>query len=385
MSHSESGYPRGRRPVFQFLRSWLKGHATAIAIFVAGGVLGAGVLIFSTVIGARDIQQAEDPQAVACDWVRTITALQIYPVYPPSEDFHVGDLIAIRELGKDEVKPCDKGKSKSILFRTVHIAHVPGAETALQNYYKQISQLPLTPEKYDGTSPVIADHDIFTAAGPLKSPPIVAFPAITVATASAQTASAGLLSGVRNFFLGSNRTRSKEVQLKISEAETYGFAADDALRLIFRYCTNNFLCTRDGVRQALSLKDENISINLYLVSRVYLTRSIDYEYGADTAVAAEAAVQEKLKGEPPHLRSAPPSTVNPRQQTQTQSPEQNPEATGTRINQDFGYLAQAGKLTTAWKTSAGVVLRMQLARPVVIGYAAIKFGPFPDIAGPKPG
>ena len=197
--------------------------AAAVAIFLAGGVLGVGALLFSVVISAEDIQEAEDPQTVACDWVRTISALQIYPVYPPSEDFHVGDLTAVRELGTEN--PCDKGSSTSVLFRTMHLAHIPGAERALQKHYSKLLQLPVTPDKYDGTSPVVSDNDLYTAATTFKSVPIVAFPGITVATASTKSADAGFLSGIRKFMLGSERTRSNKVQLKIPEAGTYGLDA----------------------------------------------------------------------------------------------------------------------------------------------------------------
>jgi hypothetical protein len=357
------------------LWSWLKGHAAATGIFLAGGALGVGVLLFSAVISSNDIQEAADPQTVACDWARTISALHIYPVYPPSEDFHVGDLIAIRELGN--VNPCDKGSSTSVLFRTMHMAHVPGAETALQKHYGKLLQLPVTPDKYDGTSPVIADNDLFTAATTFKSVPIVAFPGITVATASTTTGSAGFLSDVRNLFAGSERTRSNKVQLKIPEAATYGLDADEALSLIDQYCTDNFVCTKDGVRQALSSKTEDEFVNLYFIIRIYVTRAIDYQYGSDTAVAA--AVKVKLKDEASGSKSASPPAPNSQQQTQTQSTAQSLETTRTRVIQDLGYLAQGGQLTTAGVTSAGVVLRTQFARPVVIGYSAIRFNRFPDL------
>ena len=98
----------GGPSLLAFLWSWLRNHLAAIS-FVAGGALGAGVLLFGAIISASDIQQAEDPEKIACDWVRTITALHIHPVYPPSEDFHVGDIIAVRELDDPTKNPCDKG------------------------------------------------------------------------------------------------------------------------------------------------------------------------------------------------------------------------------------------------------------------------------------
>ena len=74
-----------------------------------------------------------------------------------------------------------------------------------------------------------------------------------------------------------------------------------------------------------------------------------------------------------------PSPPAPNSQQQPQKAEESLEKTRTRVIQDMGYLAQGGQLTTAGVTSSGVLLRMQFARPVVIGYSAIRFGLFPDL------
>ena len=261
------------------------------------------------------------------------------------------------------------------------IAHVPETEAALRKHYHDIPQFPPTPEKYDGISPVTADGDIFNAPDGLKSLPIVAFPSSTVATANAQTVGLGVLSGIRAFFSGAMRTTSESVQIKIPEAETYGVGAEDAHRLLSQFCKANFSCTLTGVREALSLPaDQADKVDLYFVTRVYLTRSIDYEYGSDTAVAA--AVRAVLDRSGTGQRPAPPATPGPQTPTATQTPQQMLESARTQVIQGLGGLGQGGQLTSASSAGAGVVLKMQFARPVVIGYRAISISPFPD---PEPG
>ena len=205
---------------------WVKTHAVTLGSLVVGAGIGAGILILAAVASVRDTRESRNSQKVACDWRQAIMALGISPVFPPSEDLHVGDIIAVRELGNE--KPCDTDSSDSILFRTMGIAHVPETEAALQRRYKDIPKFRPTPEKYDGTSPVSADGDIFAAPGILKSLPIVGFPGITLATANAETVGLGVLSGIRAFFSGATRAASESVQIRIPEAETYGLGAADS-------------------------------------------------------------------------------------------------------------------------------------------------------------
>jgi hypothetical protein len=357
--------------------AWFKSHAAVVSGFVAGAAVAVGILILIAVVGTRDISQAENSEKVAHDWRRAMMALGIRPVFPPSEDFHVGDVIAFDDLKPNEKISDDGNGPSSLLFRTMGIAHVPGTEEALRKRYQDIPQFPPTPEKYDGISPVAADRDIFTAPDGLKSLPIVGFPGITIATASVQTASLGVLSGIRAFFSGATRTTSESVQIKIPEAETYGVGAQDAHRLLSEFCKGNFSCTQAGVREALSLPgDVADKVDLYFITRVYLTRSIDYEYGSDTAVAAavRAVIDRSKTGQEPPPRPQP----GPQTPTATQTPEQTLEAARTQVIQELGGVGQGGQLTSASTASAGVVFKMRFARPVVIGYAAISISPFPD-------
>ena len=344
----------------------------------AGAALAVGALVLAAVVGVRDIEQAENPERVARDWRRAMTALGISPVFPLSEDFHVGDIIAIDELKPNEKKSSEGNGPDSLLFRAIGIAHVSETAAALQKRYKDIPQFPPTPAKYDGTSPVEVDGDIFSAPGSLKSLPIVGFPGITIATASVQTAGLGILSGIRALVSGATRASSESVQIKIPEAETYGIGAEDAHRLFSQFCNENFSCTQAGAREALSLPaDQDDKIDLIFITRVYLTRSIDYVYGSDTAVAAavRAALDRSGTGRSPAAAAAPEPSQPP---IGSQTPQQALESARTQVTQELGGLGQGGQLTGASVTSAGVVLKTQFVRPIVIGYAGITISPFPN-------
>jgi hypothetical protein len=141
---------------------WIKTHTGVLGGFVAGAAVAVGILILVAVVGTRDISQAENTEKVAHDWRRAMMTLGITPVFPPSEDFHVGDIIAFDDQKPNEKISDDGNGPSSLLFRTMGIAHAPGTEEALRKRYQDVPQFPPTPEKYDGISPVAADRDIFT-------------------------------------------------------------------------------------------------------------------------------------------------------------------------------------------------------------------------------
>jgi len=258
---------------------------------------------------------------------------------------------------------------------------VPETADALQKHYKDIPQFPQTPEKYDDTSPVTSGGDIFTLPDGLKSLPIVGFPDSTIASAKVETAGLGFLSGIRALFSGATRTRSESVQIKIPEAETYGVGAEEALRLLTHFCSASPSCTNAGARAALSLpRDEEERISIRFITRVYLTRSIDYHYGSDTAVAAavRAALDRSATNQPP-APAASPGAAPP-----TGTPQQILESARTQAIRELEGLGQGGQLTSASVTSAGAVLKMQFARPVAIGYQCLSISPYPDPEAAKP-
>jgi hypothetical protein len=126
------------------------------------------ILAIAAVTSVRDVRQANDTDRVAREWRQAMRTLGIDPVFPPSEDIHVGDLPAMDD------QETDNGGSQSVLFRSIPIAHIAATEEVLRNTYKDI---PRFPTDYDGTSPVEASAGIFDAPTAWKSLPIVAFPA----------------------------------------------------------------------------------------------------------------------------------------------------------------------------------------------------------------
>jgi hypothetical protein len=151
------------------------------------------------------------------------------------------------------------------------------------------------------------------------------------------------------------------------------------------------VCTDTGVRLLLSSRTPNVlrtngmesppaqaakppkqpdHVVLVFIYRIYMTRSIDYVYGADTSVAAAArAVLERSDAGQPQ---APPAlAAMPKAQTRL-------DVARDQFRESIEDVGQGGQVSVASVTANGVVLKVQLARPVVIGYSAIRTVPWPD-------
>jgi hypothetical protein len=371
---------------------WARTHYRSVTGFVAGMIVGCGLLAFAAMEGASDINRAHDPDKVGRDWIRTLEALGIKAVFPLSEDYHVGDLYAADQGAPGGAKP-------RLLFANIQIAHIPGTEAVLEATYKNLPQFPATPKDYDGAVPVEAMGDIFAPPATLRSLPIAAFPEVTVATASGQSVS-GLLPWIRTA-LGAERSASESVQIKIPAAETYGIPAEAAELLLDQFCLPapgqpNIACTERRVRLLLSsligadvLCTANVPpqdgvpgqthiVNLFLINRVYLTRSINYVYGSDTEVAAAArAVLDSAAGVKSQATgaAAPSAGAAPQTPEQPQTQQQRLAAAQDRLRQDIAALGPAGTLSVASITSNGAVINQQFPRPVVIGYSALAESP----------
>ncbi len=222
----------------------------------------------------------------------------------------------------------------------------------------------------------------------ITSLPIIAFPAITISTASAQ--SAGGLWSRLSALVGAERTASESVQIRVPEAETYGLNSAEAEQLLEDFCgaqkpVHNRICTEPYARDALaSVVDPSLlyppdagkgakpsaprhQIALHFIRRIYLTRSLEYVYGADTLVAAtarKAATREPV--------AADPATAPAGQDARAKM-----EAASANLSRDLGALGQGGEVSVSAVTSNGAVLKMLFARPVVIGYEDIETGAFP--------
>ncbi len=309
---------------------WLASHAAIVGVTLSSAFTLAAVLV--VLVLTLNFEQPDNPDKLAQDWDAALAPLQINPVFPPTEDVHVGDILAaeVRRRGDNRLEE-----------RNIFLFHAPGTEEALHDAYQSIPRFPPTPDNYDGTKPVEFSAETLAGQGTLTSLPIVALPEIAASAATTQTA-VGILPWIRAQF-GLARTASRSVRLRIPEAEVYGLPAIFATNLINNFCKPDKApippCTDAYLRGELaaanwhlldpSAVDErcgkaananDTTVYLRLIRRIYLTRTIDYVFGYDTALGAHA--KEKLDRAEAEASSPPAAGAG----TRGQSPQTSDEA-----------------------------------------------------------
>jgi hypothetical protein len=268
--------------------SWLGRHIR---------VAVAGVLAFLVVVvgGAwwlwkpsPDRGEQLDPET---EWAEVIRRYGIEPVFPPEEDFAVGDLFA--QVVTDDDPDTHSGNrvepSTPFRARAVKLDHVD-VTGELVAIYKMV--------------PVFAESDVVPAATGVPPPvapplfgnerhalPIAALPEVTVSRS--RKAAAGLSVSGGGFLDLAGASEDSE-RIKLPVVETYGLPSIKAEAALNKYChgpETAQVCTEETARRSLvpivgpRVRTQYLSpntgeyfypvtIRIFMVNRVYLARTI---------------------------------------------------------------------------------------------------------------
>jgi hypothetical protein len=291
---------------------------------VGFAVLGAGVLILLSFIihwGTKPASTA-DISDIALDWNKTIEALGIEPIYPPEEDFHVGDLFVAITASQVE----DLAKIP-LTARAIKIAHID-MNKDLREEYEQMPVFPATIPKPASIDIIWeqaqADKEIFSGSTQdRRYLPLVIFPGFALARVRQATVSGNwsdtVFGGVYKLASALSITQSSDdaVELRVPFAETYGIPSVRAAGHLISFCSDERtkpICTDDFARDQLSLiigdkirektreiigdkvsETYRFDVELYLVNRVYLTRNIEQRHSTTSTVGAQAKLVLNLR------------------------------------------------------------------------------------------
>lgn len=335
----------------------------------AVGVLGALALVWWLVPAPPPFDN--NTETIAAAWNRTISQLDIEPLFPPEEDVYVGDVFVVVTAGD----PAQVG-------RMVKIWHVDMSDDLKQAY----AGMPFFEKVAEPTPPVAAaDFSLFRSSTPPHDLSLVAFPGFAVR--HAREARAGVSDGFLGRF-GIGRNSQETLEFQITSTATYGVPSLMATNQLAKLCTDPFtaqLCTQDVARRELSmvvgLKAEEktgdtyaLDVELILVSRVYLTRSIAQRRDADSAIGAQALLAARLQGLAQQqsalvkeASSAPPSAAP--------TLRDGLEATQKQLSALSQQVAEGlPSSTISYGASEGstITLQQSFDRPLVIGYRAVR-------------
>lgn len=246
--------------------------------------VGAFLLAIIFILGVvRPFDDGKDAASkledIAGSWNASISKLGISPLFPPQEDFFVGDLWAI----------ISDAPESTYLGKGVRVAHIDLSEAIRNEQKKQLDLESIFPPAQ--SDPTKAPQPRFSS---------LAFPGVSISHTEDDRATSALA------MLGLSASRKIKVQdeLKIPLAFSYGAEMVDALLRFYEFCDDkktHVRCTERFARNILATTlDEKISLNssdsnkfkirLQLVTRAYLTNSILHKqgYNGDTAVVASA-------------------------------------------------------------------------------------------------
>jgi len=302
---------------------------------------------------------------VASSWNQSIARLGIIPVFPPQEDFYVGDVWAA--IADADVAP------KALRGQAVRLAHLDLRREVQKARTNQTIFASTAPSKPD---PATKDSDERPASDEVPLT-IAAFPGLTIAHAVRSSASAGW----SIWRLGAARTDQQLEEIRIPVAETYGAPYVAALVRFEDWCADpktSIYCEDSFVRRVLAyaLSDQVLAardgrylvpLELRLVTSVFLTREIEQRRstnGASDLVVQLPAEAGKSAGEPVA------------QSQDSKSVEVRTGASAKTVVQDVGPGAPNGAATglSGFRgEGTEIEVHRSFQRPIVFGFRALSF------------
>jgi hypothetical protein len=300
-------------PTSQNALAWFRARA---AWWRYGSVLvGAGLLFIWVWRDEPAAQCDPEKNPEHCDlsiaWRHSISKLGIRPLYPPSEDIHVGDVYLVLVPPPPEFR---RAAPYSNSGRHVRV-HRYDMSKEIDAFYRKTpvfsAKGPLVERDQNGNSPPLADDSLLTDAsvfipnGARRELPIVAFPTLEIEYKTSKGAAVSFL-GFPNNAQASRTTNSKEV-IRIPEAESYGVPATEAIRKLEEFCIKGG-CGEERARYVLeaavgreiagekdNCKQYVYDIEIQLINQVTLTRAIFHEKSGGSNLDAKFALAMEVQ------------------------------------------------------------------------------------------
>ncbi|WP_146618867.1 hypothetical protein [Rhodoplanes elegans] len=293
-----------------FLQSLLQFKAAAFALASIAGFLLMIIFVLWWVNGASNPSNEE---SVAKQWNSAIAKLGLDPIYPPQEDIAVGDIFLI--LTDDAL---GEKASETLQGRSLKIWHVD-LSADLKTAYKQTFIFPETAPRPKGNDEIwpqtVAQTSIFDLPTDRRHLPILILPDFTVAHVRRASGAVGFGAKLLNLVGVTDSEENRTIEIRIPSAETYGVSAIVANSYLNEFCSNprsRPICTEEGARGFMSTLVGDLAfqrvptgkpdgstkfrlgVEILLVNRLYLTRSIESVAQTSSNFGVEAKAVSKV-------------------------------------------------------------------------------------------
>jgi hypothetical protein len=279
----------------------------AAAAFVA--------LLLFAFFAYRWVAPVPEEKTVAQQWNEAISRLGIEPIYPPQEDIAVGDVFVL--ITEDALSDVAK---EPLAGRALKLWHLDLTEK-LEQTYAEMYKFPETPDPPPDGKPwkfTSSTTSVFRLGSPRGDLPLVLFPEFTIASTRNGNLSAntpGWFGGV----FGGSAASDTTTEVRISAAESYGLPSLVAEAELIKFCEDAVLkvqCTDAEARKQMSIvvggnifeqvedpKTKKLkpryAVEIALVSRVFLTRSMHTTIRRAGSGSASASINDVKAGGAP--------------------------------------------------------------------------------------
>jgi hypothetical protein len=329
-----------------------------LLMLLLGGAAFAVVAAFVLL----DVRPFEPPpplsnEALAASWNESISRLGISPLYPPQEDFQVGDLMAVI-VGAENT---------SLLRKSVRVAHVDMRDLILKEQEDRLVFADTVVAKEDDPIRISDRLSVVPPPSDRVALTLAAFPGFTIRYSSGRNASAR----TSRFSLTGTRNDEQVEEIRIPLAETYGVSSASAVERLEDWCSREESrqhCTSELARTTLQFTfGERIlaevdgvqpHVELVLITKVYLMRQIEQRRISNSNRNVGATVPLDSSG------SAVPGSGSSASSSAAES------AAGRVAASAGGAQADASR-----NLSTEITLRRSFPRPIAFGYRSVSILP----------
>jgi hypothetical protein len=339
------------------------------------GLAAAGfvALFLFAFFAYRWVAPVPEEKTVAQQWNEAISRLGIEPIYPPQEDIAVGDVFVL--ITEDALGDVAK---EPLAGRALKLWHLDLTEK-LEQTYAEMYKFPETPDPPPDGKPwkfTSSATSVFRRGSPRGDLPLVLFPGFTITS----TRNANLSTNAPQWFggvFGGSAASDATTEVKISAAESYGLPSLAAEAELIKFCEDAILkvqCTDAEARKQMSIvvggkifeqiedpktkkPKPRYSVEIALVSRVFLTRSMHTTIRRAGSGSASASTNDVKAG-------GAPAPVNPEDggQSTDAAKSTTPNVPGVTSSLQFGNSSVISTVET-------------LQRPVAFGYRSVRWIP----------
>jgi hypothetical protein len=357
--------------------------------WIAGGLcLVAAGAIFAAIYWGGSREPAK--LSVAKQWNEAIEKLGFEPVYPPVEDIQVGDVFAM--ITDDAAS--GSASDEAFAGRSIKLLHLDLTKE-IEESYRAVYQFPDTKTRpeHDGQiwSQEVSTDSLFKPPATRTALPISLFPRFTITNVKRASGNAGATSQLLNGTFGADSHSTETIEVRFSGTETYGIPAVPAELRLIDFCNDAetaLFCSEKGLRKQLliligervndKVKDRKtgverprFSVELALVSRVFLARSIQTSISEDGGTRGNLGLNQQAELPPitPVTGDAKDGKAEPDGKSQPTTPV-------TPVKRTGATTSPGAAIAMERRASSSVLLPdTVLPRPVVIGFKSVRFKP----------